>query len=224
MAAFLVGSGVLGVSTPADATVIRPLTLSGLVERADRVVRARVRGAWSAWASDERRIFTWTELEVLETWTGAVEDAVVVRTLGGVVGEIGMKVSGTPQFSPGAEVVVFLRAARAGAAADEPATFEVVGMSQGKFDVDAGQAVPDGQGLAFAQPRPDAPTPPLPTLPVDELRARVVAQAGLLPVERSPGRVPLAPPVPSAPTAPNQPPAPVVPSAPSAPGFETESE
>ena len=215
LAAFAVGFA----PTAARATVVRPLTVAALTEQADAVVRARVGEQWSDWAEGGRRIFTWTQLEVLEAWTGDVGEAVVVRTMGGVVGDIGMRVSGTPRFATGAEVVVFLRAG-----AD---VFEVVGMSQGKFDVRGGDAIPDVHGLAFADHDPDAPTPPLPTLPVADLRTRVLARAGLLPLappSEAPS-APLAPPAPGAPDAPAgvEPPAvpPTLP-VPATPGAEPE--
>lgn len=211
--ALVVALAVALAPVAARATVIRPLTVAALADRADLVVRARVGEQWSDWAEDGRRIFTWTQLEVLEGWAGSPGDAVVVRTLGGVVGDIGMRISGTPSFSTGAEVVVFLR--------ERADVFEVVGMSQGKFDVVDGQAVPDVAGLAFAPTDPAAPPPPLTPLPLAELRSRVRAQVGLTPLAPA---VPSAPPAPAAPAPPSSPSTPSIPSlpAPADPGSQIE--
>jgi hypothetical protein len=211
-AALLAASAVGLVPTAARATVMRPLTLAALTEQADAVVRARVGEQWSDWAEDGRRIFTWTQLEVVEAWTGDVGEAVVVRTMGGVVGDLGMRVSGTPRFVTGAEVVVFLR--------EGSDVFEVVGMSQGKFDVRNGEAVPDVHGLAFTAPEPDAKTPPLRALAVAELRSRVLAQAGLLPL-MPPSEAPSAPLAPPTPDAPNGVEPPAVPPTPTFPAPTT---
>ena len=94
------------------------------------------------------------EIQILERLhsTGDVANNVVVRTLGGEVGNIGMKVSGTPQFTLGEEVIVFLRNDPV-----DPTQFQVIGMSQGKFHVERPEkggavAIPSLEGLAFAKP------------------------------------------------------------------------
>jgi len=172
--AFLLSS-LLGVG-PATASVVRPHTVESLTERSSRVIRGRVVQQYSAWDEAHRRIHTWTELEVLASWlpgdADRSEDALRVHTLGGVVGDLGMRVSGTPTFEVGAEVVVFLQPSAVDAEA-----FDVVGMSQGKFDVVDGWAEPSVHGLAFVDPKDARPAAALPRLRVESLRERVRAAA-----------------------------------------------
>lgn len=141
------------VASEASATVMVPLSIEDMAVRSAAVVRARVSNRRSAWDEDHRKIYTYTELEVLETVhaSGKVPQAIVVRTLGGEVGKVGMKVSGTARFNPGEEVLLFLRS--------DPINnqhFQVIGMSQGKYRLEReskGQlvAIPGLEGIAFAR-------------------------------------------------------------------------
>lgn len=216
VAGLVVAAGIAPVGA-ARATVIVPHSLASLTQDAARVVRARVGAQWSDWGGDRRQIFTWTELEVLETWVGdASDDALVVRTLGGAVGDIGMRVSGSPEFQAGAEVVVFLRVSER-----EPGAFEVVGMSQGKFDVHGDRAVPDLRGLALADPRGRPGFEPLVAMDVATLAARVRAHAGVEARPLAPPSAPNAPPVPRAPDVPTSPSTPPIPGT-EAPGRDAD--
>jgi hypothetical protein len=104
-----------------------------------------------------------------------------VRTIGGEVGKIGMRVSGVEKFTPNEEVVVFLRRDPG-----DQQLFQTVGMSQGKFSVQheaKGRAVliPSVEGLAFARPASDGTikvsdeTPAPNRIPLSELKERVTA-------------------------------------------------
>ncbi len=98
-----------------------------------------------------------------------------------------MQVSGTPRFTLGEEVVVFLR--------NDPVDatqFQVIGMSQGKFHVerpekDGAFAVPSVEGLAFAKPGSDGRMKIDPTavdagrIPLGTIRDRVQAAVGSTP-------------------------------------------
>lgn len=153
----VLGSGV------AEATVVVPVTLDDMARNCVAAVRGTVVGHRSDWDAERRRIHSYTEIEVTETLAGgpAVGTRVTVRTLGGVVGKVGMNVSGTARFVEGEEVVVFLD--------QDPLDkkrFVVAGMSQGKFQVARDGAEPvvlrNTTGLAYARPSSDG------TLRVDE--------------------------------------------------------
>lgn len=181
--AALVGALALGAA-PARATVMVPMTLEELTADAVLVVRGRVVGRDAAWDRAHERIYTTARLVVTETVLDrqkSDEREVLVRSLGGEVGEIGMKVAGSPQLGIGEDVLLFLRVDPA-----EPSTFAVVGMNQGRFDVRPG---PDGQlvarasleGIALAQRGGDGvlrvagkDADPR-ALPYTELKARVRA-------------------------------------------------
>lgn len=99
------GLGLLGT---ARATVVEALDLDTLVKDADEVVLARVIKQWSHY--DERgRIVTDFQMQVEESVKGDSKPgaAVIVRKLGGVVGDRGMRISGEPSFTEGEVVLVF---------------------------------------------------------------------------------------------------------------------
>jgi hypothetical protein len=101
------GAGMAVLST-AHATVVEALDLDTLVQDADEVVLARVIKQWSHF--DERgRIVTDFQMQVEESVKGGTVPgaAVVVRKLGGIVGDRGMRISGEPSFTEGEVVLVF---------------------------------------------------------------------------------------------------------------------
>jgi hypothetical protein len=120
----------LATSSPAHATLVEALDLETLVAEADQVVLARVIGQQSLY--DERgRIVTDVVLQVEESIKGdqAPGAAVTLRRLGGVVGDMGLRVSGEPSFETGETVVLFgAHRARGGA-------LRSIGMSQGTLRV-----------------------------------------------------------------------------------------
>jgi hypothetical protein len=165
----------------AGATVIVPRTIEQMAQDSACVVRGRVLKSEAAWDEGHQKIYTTTEIEVLEQVHGPSEPLkkVVVRTLGGEVGKIGMKVAGTERFTPNEEVFVFLRR--------DPVVkeaYQTVGMSQGKYTIDhelpgRAMAVPSTEGLAFARPDEHGvikvdPTAPHPDrIALDDLKQRV---------------------------------------------------
>ena len=146
----LVGLAVANVvSPPAVATVVVAKSVEQMTGEAQAVVLARVEGSRSAWDAANQRIYTYTLLRRVESWSGEAPEQLTVRTLGGEVDGIGMKVSGTPRFRQGEEIVVFVRRDPA-----DTASFRVVGLSQGTYRVDrtgtTPMAVSGAEGLAFA--------------------------------------------------------------------------
>lgn len=131
----------------ASASVVELLDLETLVKEADQVVLARVIKASSHY--DERgRIVTDYEMQVERAEKGnlAPGAAIVVRKLGGVVGDLGMRVEGEPSFEPGETVLVF-------GAKGKRSFLRPVGMGQGAmriFEQDGVRwARSDAQGMAL---------------------------------------------------------------------------
>ena len=166
LALLLLGPAV----APAVASVVVAQSIESMAREARTVVRGTVRASSSAWDDAHRRIHTYSEVEVREVW---------VRTLGGVVGDVGQRVDGVARLSPGEDVVLFLRADP-----KDAELFSVIGLSQGKLRVeprgDGPVAIPSHRGLVLARPGPDgrwtaeAASDPS-SLPLEELRARVRA-------------------------------------------------
>ena len=157
--------------------------------------RATVRSVAARWSKDGGRIMTDVVLEVTEPWKGTPAKQVTVMQPGGVVGEVGQLVHGTARFAVGEDVVVFL----------EPRgdRFLLTGMVQGKFKVETssdGKAVfarqeMEGEALLVDPATRQAVQPAAVVLPIDTLRAQVLAASGAkAPIEPSrPGPVKVTP-------------------------------
>ena len=138
------------ISTSALATVVLALSMEELTARAPLIVHAVAQGSNVAWDEPHAKIWTWTELVVKETFKGDTAKTLVVKQPGGVVGEVGMEVSGVATFKPGEEVVLFLEPAP-----DEPGAWVPVSMSASKVTLEerfgARIAKRDLSGLAFTR-------------------------------------------------------------------------
>lgn len=146
LGALLLGGVLLSGPTSARASVVLALDLDDLVGQSDEIVVAEVLGQAASWSG--RRIVTDVRLRVEETLHGrsSVASTIVVRRLGGNVGDVGMRVEGEPSFSVGERVLLFLRRTSAG--------LRVVGMSQGAMRLLPGDPVmvePGGSGLALVR-------------------------------------------------------------------------
>ncbi|MCZ6690105.1 MAG: matrixin family metalloprotease [Planctomycetota bacterium] len=138
--ALIVASGVT------HASVVKQ-SIPDLIRQADVVVHGRVTDTTSFWQGTT--IVTEVTIDVKTTIFGSPGNQVIVTLPGGIVGDIGLEVSDTPEFQRGKESVVFLGNGRNG-------DFQVLGAVQGKVDVVGGNV-------------------PAWNLPLDEFIARVAA-------------------------------------------------
>jgi len=115
------------VSVSASATTMMKLDLAGLTQRADTVVAGHVTDSQAAWTSDHSAIYTDVTIVVERSLAGSFTagQTVTVRSEGGTIDGVGMRVYGAAGFAKNEEVVVFLEQ-RAGHR-------YVVGMAQGKL-------------------------------------------------------------------------------------------
>jgi hypothetical protein len=160
------------------ATTLLALDVPALTKGSSVVARATVLSVSARWTKDGGRIMTDAVLEVTEPWKGAPSKQVTVMQPGGVVGEVGQLVHGTAKFTVGEDVVVFL----------EPRgdRFLLTGMLQGKFKVERssdGKAVfarqeLEGEAMLVDPATRQAVAPNATVLPLDTLRAQVLAAAG----------------------------------------------
>jgi hypothetical protein len=128
----LTAAGVLLAPASGQCATALRLDLPALMDAANLVVRGTVDHA-SCRLTDTGRIVTDTVVRVDEALAGdAGGDTVVVTTLGGVIGDRGQRVSGSPMLQAGDEVVLFLR--RPGPVSSVSRT-SVVGLAQGAFHV-----------------------------------------------------------------------------------------
>ena len=139
-------ASALLVPSIALGTVVLALTMEELTARSALVVQARVQRSDVGWDDAHAKIWTWTELVVNQTLKGPALATVLVKQPGGVVGEVGMEVSGVATFKPGEEVVLFLEPSP-----DERGAWVPVAMSAAKVSLEGRLARRDLSGLAFAR-------------------------------------------------------------------------
>lgn len=118
------------VASPADASIVQGLELPELVRHADRIVLGRVLFSESFQRPDGQ-LGTWHRIGVEREIRGRAPDEreVIVETLGGQIGDVGMRVDGEPSFTVGERVLVFIRDGGPYTA------FRPVGMGQGVMRV-----------------------------------------------------------------------------------------
>lgn len=133
------------------ASVVLAMSMEEMTTRSPLVVRGTVHRVDTQWAEGKTKIWTYSEVVVQETIKGAARTSVLVKQPGGVIGNIGEKVSGAAVFTPGEEVVLFLEPA-----VDEANAFVPFAMSAAKVSLvsKGGKrlAVRDLSGVAFATP------------------------------------------------------------------------
>jgi len=119
---------------PADAGLVAkaPLIISGLVVRSEAVERAG--GIW-----------TETEIEVEQTLKGTAPARIIVREIGGIVGDRITKLFGTPEYVAGERVLAFVAPTARG-------DYQTVDLFVGKFT--EGRTM-NGQRLWLRDPTPD---------------------------------------------------------------------
>jgi hypothetical protein len=138
LAAFI---AAIGAVAPASATTLQQLTLDDMIQKSTSIVRARVIGSRSAYHG--AGIYTYFQIQVLETWKSSGPAAIEVAIPGGVANGIRQSVAGSPALKPGEDYVLFLWAGPSGLT-------QVIGLSQGVFKLSEG-----GSGEVVAQ-RPAA--------------------------------------------------------------------
>jgi hypothetical protein len=125
----LAGILTLLLALPVSATLVRYLPLEEQAHTAAVVVVAVAGGQNCVWGSNSALIYTDTQFRV-EEWVKG-QDAggnLTTRQLGGVIGEMGQRVAGTPVFRTGSRYVLFLAERGDG-------RYRVVGFSQGAYPV-----------------------------------------------------------------------------------------
>ncbi|MFO0683126.1 MAG: hypothetical protein U0234_13805 [Sandaracinus sp.] len=169
---------VLALPALALATQVEALTLRELTADADRIVVGTVI-AEEAHYDDLDRIVTDSTIRVEDTLYGPSEPTIVVRHIGGVVGDLGLRVAGEEPYAMGDRMLLFLRTFDSG---DVGPVFRPVGMSQGEMPIvsrtEGEMILPGAAGVSVVERAPDGrltPAVPALTAPVqrDELLARV---------------------------------------------------
>jgi hypothetical protein len=124
--------GFLAISCSArevQSTTMLRLNTEGLTNKAREIVQGRVVKKHCEWSQNKTRINTTITIKVVRSIKGNLaKEEVAIRQPGGVIGDVGLKVSGFPDFQEGEEVLVFLQEGEEGFR-------KVVGLTQGKFRI-----------------------------------------------------------------------------------------
>jgi len=120
---------LLTLATPARATVVTLPTDDEMIIGARAIVRARVLSTGSSFDPIQDRIFTYITLRIQEVIKGQItERRIVLKEEGGFAGAEGSLIYGTPRFSVGERVLLYLDTWADGA-------FRVHQMFMGKFNL-----------------------------------------------------------------------------------------
>jgi hypothetical protein len=137
------------LASVAQASSAVQLDVHALARAASQVVRARVVSRRCAWADGHRRLVTFLDLELLDSWKGSARGPLTVVQPGGELDGVGQRVAGVAELAPGEEVVLFLER--------QGQFHRTVGLGQGVYRVERGggaaQAMPAATpGLSLVAP------------------------------------------------------------------------
>lgn len=91
-----------------SALTVEYISLDRLTKEANLIIVGKVISSYSTW--EENCIYTYTTVSIEEKLKGeTASKKIVVKQMGGTVGEISQTVDGTPRLVTGANVVLFLR-------------------------------------------------------------------------------------------------------------------
>jgi hypothetical protein len=116
----------LATLLPARATTLLRLSMDDMIQQSTAIVRAKVTGSSSAFRGQD--IYTYYQLQILETVKAGGQAQTEVAVPGGSVGVVRQMVAGAPTLSVGGEYVLFLWTSRSGLT-------QAIGLSQGLFSV-----------------------------------------------------------------------------------------
>ena len=131
------GVALAGLPRLASATMARAVTLPQLVSLSQYALVGGATDAYSRWETvgTSRRIVTYVRVEVMQPIDGRPppDTSLMLRTLGGRVGDIGQLVHGEARFEMGTPSVVFVTP-------DEDGVLGITAMAQGHYPLLAGSS------------------------------------------------------------------------------------
>lgn len=150
------------------STVVK-LELPELVKTSDSIVQGRVDDVYTRWDENQRMVYTYVSVSVLDPMKGERRRSVLVKQLGGTLGAMTQFVAGSPTFSRNEEVILFLKQQT------NAATFSIVGLNQGKYDIVDDYAVTNVSGIDLYNPKTGRiETPAVITkAPVEAFKAKI---------------------------------------------------
>lgn len=124
-------AGLILCTTLGAATLER-LSTDEMIGKSTAIVRGKVLSSRSAFRGP--MIYTYSRVQVLEQWKGAVASEVEVACPGGKANGMEQNFSGAPALATGSEYLLFLWTGKSGMT-------QIIGLSQGVFDVKLSKGV-----------------------------------------------------------------------------------
>jgi hypothetical protein len=168
--ALFLGGLLVSIVSSANATQFQGFSRADQVRGSDLIVIGRVTSLRSDWDENRSTIYTDAEVAVHEVWKGSTPgDSLSVRTLGGSVDNVMLKVDGAAAFVSGEEVVLFLRLS--------DGVYTPWGMTFGKYQIVGSPSDPFAIG-SLPPSVPGSQEFEQVSLALGDLRAEVAAALG----------------------------------------------
>ena len=123
-----------------SASVVIKMSLEELVDKADVIVEGQVEAVYTQWDNGRQLTFTYVAVRVDDPLKGDRTRSLLIRQLGGRIGNYELTVPGMPRFRQEDVVILFLAVSGNG-------TFQVLGMNQGKYEIVEGYATSNLTGV-----------------------------------------------------------------------------
>jgi len=90
------------------ALTVEYASLEELTVESNSIIYGKVTSTFSQW--EDKNIYTYTKIEILNSIKGNQKsnNEIIVKQLGGTIGEIGQEVNGSPKLKQNSEVFLFL--------------------------------------------------------------------------------------------------------------------
>jgi len=121
---------VFGLAVMGRTTTVNPPEFARLVNESDYVIRAVVKSVRAELTvlPNGRQIHTYVELDVQEVIAGTPPSPLVLRLLGGQVGDVEMVLQGAPKFHEGEEHILFVKG-------NGRMAFPLLGIMHGQYPI-----------------------------------------------------------------------------------------
>jgi hypothetical protein len=129
---------LLSLPLSAAHAIMTKATMPQLTAGATAIARGHVVDVVSQWNDEHTTIYTYTTIVVTGWLKGAGPKTITIRTPGGEVGDVGLRVEDMPAFVTDQEVITFVKPLE-----QEP-FMQVHGLYQGKFTVENRKVVENG--------------------------------------------------------------------------------
>jgi hypothetical protein len=117
-------AAVLLAVSPIGATTLLKLSLDEMIQQSTSIVRAKITGSYTAPLG--RDVYTYYQVQILETLKAGGTAATVVAVPGGTAKGVRQMAAGAPTLNAGQEYILFLWTSRSGMT-------QIIGLSQGLF-------------------------------------------------------------------------------------------